>query len=193
MSVTLWNAIKGPGDFPFTWYRRPLLVPRGYMSERRRELARLRKQRQRNSTNADIRREEARKHNTNKLKSSWNQSKEVLNYNNLWIGIIDLETFLVINFRSARLQSMRDTYPIFFKSKCQGKVAEDKDDEEMGKCLRCGAIQVISEERRGFTATLTLQPQNGHSITLRGFHNVLKNITEVCGPITLKSQFRKLS
>ena len=32
------------------------------MSERRRELARLRKQRQRNSTNADIRRQEARKH-----------------------------------------------------------------------------------------------------------------------------------
>ena len=34
-----------------------------YMSERGRELARLWKQRQKNSTNADIRREEARKHN----------------------------------------------------------------------------------------------------------------------------------
>ena len=25
--------------------------------------------------------------------------------------------------------------------------SEDKDDEEMGKCLHCGAIQVISEEQ----------------------------------------------
>ena len=36
-----------------------------------------------------------------------------------------------------------DTYPICFKSKCQGKVAEDNDDEDMGKCLRCGTIQVF--------------------------------------------------
>lgn len=42
---------------------------------------------------------------------------------------------------------------------------EDEDDEETDY----GILQVISEEQRGFTATLTLQPQNGHSITLRAF------------------------
>ena len=45
------------------------------MSEQRRELARLRKQRQRNSTNADIRCEEARKHQQASRARETNQSR----------------------------------------------------------------------------------------------------------------------
>ena len=65
--------------------------------------------------------------------------------------------------------------------------SEDKDDEEMGKCLHCGAIQVISEEQevllQPWHSSLRMDTQS----PFRAFHNVLKNITEVCGPITLKS------
>lgn len=76
-----------------------------------------------------------------------------------------------------------DMYPICFKSKCQDKVKPDEDDEEMGECVCCGTLQVISDEQTGVTATLCLQPQNGQVIKLRAFDHVLKVIIDVSGPI----------
>ena len=80
-----------------------------------------------------------------------------------------------------------DTYPICFKPACQGKIKHDEEDAEMGECVRCGTIQAISAEQTGVTATLCLQPQSGRIIKLRAFDHVLKNITELSGPITPKS------
>ena len=71
--------------------------------------------------------------------------------------------------------------------KCNSKVAVDEDDEEMGECVRCKMIQCICDAEKGVTATLTLKPQGGKTITLHAFNKVLKSIAEVTRPVTHKS------
>ena len=113
------------------------------------------------------------------------------------IGPVDKTLTVQLGESSKPLSNVKDvrvkgidkfnTYPICFKSKCQGKVKHDDNDEEVGECVRCGAMQAISAEQTGVTATLCLQAQSGHVIKLRAFDHVLKAITEVSGPITPKS------